>query len=183
MSQLVNIKGLDELQKLLDTLPAKLESNVMRGALRAGASVIREQAKANVPVGRPSAKNARLYGAYAGALRDSIKLSVSLKRGVIKATIRAGGKKSGGADVYYATMVEMGTKPHKIKGRNGHALSFAGGLVQSVAHPGSRSRPYMRPAFDAKAQAAIVAAAEYIKNRLSTKQGLDTAGISIGIES
>ena len=40
----------------------------------------------------------------------------------------------------------------------------------------------MRPAIDSQAQNAILAAGEYIKKRLSTKHGLDTAEIEIGID-
>ena len=40
MADSVHVKGLDALQKLLDTLPVKLEKNVMRGGLRAGMNVI-----------------------------------------------------------------------------------------------------------------------------------------------
>jgi hypothetical protein len=37
----------------------------------------------------------------------------------------------------------------------------------------------MRPALDQQAQAAVIATAEYMKNRLATKEGLDTADIVI----
>jgi len=44
------LKGGPELLQLLDQLPKNLERNVIRGGLRAGAKVIQQQAKANVPV-------------------------------------------------------------------------------------------------------------------------------------
>ena len=44
----VKVKGLAELQAALDGLPAKIEANIMRGALRAGANVIRAEAKGTV---------------------------------------------------------------------------------------------------------------------------------------
>lgn len=188
----VHVTGLADLQKLLDTLPAKLEANVMRGALRAGANVIKEQAKVNVPVGKPGTRNAERYGAYAGALRDSIRVGARIKGGTVTAYIKAGGKTKGGADAYYATMVEFGTKPHYITingsgkeaGRaNYRSLVIGGQFVGPyVAHPGARSRPFMRPAMDAKATEAVVAAAEYMKKRLATKEGLDTAEINIEVE-
>jgi hypothetical protein len=37
----------------------------------------------------------------------------------------------------------------------------------------------MRPALDAQASAAVVAAAEYMKDRLATKHGLDTSDVVI----
>lgn len=179
----LHVTGLADLQKFLDTLPARLEANVMRGALRAGATVIKAQAQQNALPGPPNARNVRLYGAYAGALRDSIRVGARIKGGTVTAYVRAGGKKKGGADVYYATMVEMGTKPHKISAKPGHYLSIGGGFVKSVEHPGSRAKPFMRPALDAKAGEAVAAAAEYMKARLSTRNGLDTSEINIEVET
>ncbi|MBK7493597.1 MAG: hypothetical protein IPI17_17935 [Nitrosomonas sp.] len=51
-----------------------------------------------------------------------------------------------------------------------------------ISHPGVSPRPFMRPALDANAEAAIVGAGEYIKKRLAKKNGLDTAGIEIEVE-
>lgn len=166
----IRVKGLSELQAFLDKLPAKIETNIMRGALRAGAKPVLEAAKQNVSVGEPSETNKRRYNLYAGALRDSIRLSARIDRrkGQVVARIVAGGKsKKTEADVFYPNMVEYGTKPHKIgKGE----------------HPGVAARPFMRPALDSEANAAVIAAGEYIKRRLATKHGLNTADIEIGIE-
>jgi hypothetical protein len=41
----------------------------------------------------------------------------------------------------------------------------------------------MRPALDGQSSAAVVAAGEYIKKRLATKHGLDTADINIEAEA
>ena len=46
----ITLKGGPELLRFLDELPKNLERNVIRGGLRAGAKVIQQQAKANVPV-------------------------------------------------------------------------------------------------------------------------------------
>jgi len=40
----------------------------------------------------------------------------------------------------------------------------------------------MRPAFDGQSSAAIMAAGEYIKKRLATKHGMDTADVNIEAE-
>ena len=166
----IKVKGLAELQAFLDQLPAKMEANVMRAALRAGAKPILAAAKAGVPIGEPSRKGAELYKNYPGALRDSIRLSARIDRrgGQVTASIKAGGKVGKtGADVFYAHMVEFGTKPH---------------VIGDGTHPGVQAKPFMRPALDAQSQAAVVAAGEYIKKRLSSKHGLDTADIEIEIE-
>lgn len=180
MSSDVKVKGLTELQRALNTLPARLEANVMRGALRAGARVLQAEARAHVPVGAPSERNARLYGGRAGLLRDSIRVSVSLKRGTVMARVVAGGKVKGGGDAYYATMVEKGTKPHLIKAAKGKALAIGGGAYRSVMHPGAAPHPFMVPAFDASNHRAVVAAAEYVRKRLASKHGIDVPAPSEG---
>jgi HK97 gp10 family phage protein len=182
MSQ-VRVKGLSELNRFLQQLPAKLEQNVMRGALRRGARVIMLEAKRLAPVGPTSMENMRLYGGYSGALRDSIRItSTRLHEGRVIATVAAGGETKRGADVYYAHFVEFGTAAHTIKAPKGGALEFAGGWYTSVQHPGTPAKPFMRPALDGAAQSAVVATAEYMKRRLAAKHGLDTADVEIETE-
>jgi len=171
----IRVKGLDELQKFLDQLPAKMEANVMRAALRAGAKPILAAAKDGVPIGEPSRKGAAVYKLYQGALRDSIRVSsrIDKRTGKVVASIKAGGKVRGtGATVFYAHMVEFGTRPHSLA-KNGKG---------EINHPGVTPRPFMRTALDAQAPAAVVAAGEYIKKRLAKKNGLDTADIEIEVE-
>lgn len=183
----VTVSGLVELQTFMDQLAPKLERNVMRGALRAGINVIKAQAKATCPVGPPSETGRKRYKLYAGALRDSIRSGVYAKGGRVTAYLRVGGKvKKTGADVWYAHLIEYtGAVPHTIKAPVGKALTVGAGIktVVEVDHPGMKPRPFLRPAFDGRAQAAVVAAAEYMKKRLATKHGLDTVDIAIGAES
>jgi HK97 gp10 family phage protein len=181
MADDVRVTGLKELQAFLDDLPQKMEKNIMRGALSAGARVIRDAAKVNAPVAPPNANNARKYGGYAGALRDSIRVSSRIKGGTVTASVKAGGKagKSGrGADVFYAHMVEFGAAAHVITAKDGKALAFGGGVYKSVNHPGIKAKPFLRPALDGNAGAALVAVGEAIKKRL-TKQGIDTSDVEI----
>ena len=49
MSGEVRIKGLRELNSFLQQLPPKMEKNVLRGALRAGARVVAEEARLRAP--------------------------------------------------------------------------------------------------------------------------------------
>lgn len=160
----IRVNGLAELQALLNTLPAKIEANILRGALRAGAKPIMQMARESAPVGEPSEANKRKYNLYKGALRDSLRISARIDRrsGDVIASVKAGGKsRKTGADVFYAHIVEYtGAAPHGN-------------------HPGMMARPFMRNALDAQSESAVVAAAEYIKKRLSTKHGLDTADIDI----
>ena len=190
MTDGVEIKGLSELQKLLDTLPAKIEANIMRGAMRAGAKVLQAAAKAKAP--RKS-----------GKLADGLKITTRSRSGVVTASVKASGPHA-----FLAPMIEFGTAPHlisvsdenkKINRRlsikrgmvvkesmttfNRRFLVIGGQIVgKSVSHPGARAQPFMRPALDENAERAVVAAGEYIKKRLASKHGLDTQDIQIGDE-
>jgi HK97 gp10 family phage protein len=155
------IKGLEGLQSLLDELPAKIELNIVRGGLRAAAKVIEAEAKRLCPVGDPSTENKQLYGGYAGALRDSIHVSMRTSKGTAKATIKAGGKIA-----YYAHMVEFGTARHWIKPLNRKSLFLAGLFKEAVDHPGAKKKPFMRPAIDGQADGAVDVMADYVRERI-----------------
>lgn len=141
----VTIHGLADLSAILQSLPVKIEKNVLRGALNAGAQVIRKDAMAAVPV-------------QSGALRKSIRVSTRSKGGSVSATIRAGDRAA-----FYAHMVEFGTAAHKIKAKPGSMLAIG---VASVDHPGARSKPFMRPALDGKSTAAVESMADYMRDRI-----------------
>ncbi len=153
----VKVTGLAELQALLDELPARIEGNVVRGGLRAAAKVVEAEAKRLCPVGKT------------GDLRDSIRVSLRSKHGHISATVKAGNAKA-----YYAHMVEFGTARHWIKPKNRKSLFVAGMLREAVDHPGAKKEPFMRPAIDGKANEAIEAMANYLRERIPKE--VDRAG-------
>ena len=159
----IEIRGLDELHRLMRELPEKIERNILRGGLRAAAKVVEDEARRLVPVAPPSGGNAKAYGVAAGALRASIRTSmrVRTKAGWVNAQVKAGNKQA-----WYAHLVEFGTARHWIKPKNRKSLFFAGLAREAVDHPGARPKPFMRPAFDANAQGAIEAMADYIRQRL-----------------
>lgn len=154
----IQITGLKELNDLLQRLPAKIEANVLRGALRAGQKEILQAAKANVPV-------------QSGDLRASLRIKTRSKKGVVSATLVAGNKKA-----YYARMVEFGTARHFIKPKNRKSLFFAGLAREVVDHPGAVASPFMRPAWDASQTAALEAFRAYVANRLPKE--LQKAGLA-----
>lgn len=148
------IIGGRELDALLQQLPVKIERNILRAALRAGANEFKAAAKEQVPV-------------ETGALKRSIRVSTRVKNGTVYASLKAGGRKAP-----HWHWIEFGTAAHKIKAKRDHALSFAGVTVNEADHPGARPKPFMRPAFDSAASAAIAAAAAKIRQRL-TKEGIN----------
>ncbi len=153
MTTLQNIRGLPDLEKRLRELPEKLERKILRQALRQGANVILRDARARVPV-------------KSGALQKSLRVSTSARRGQVRAKIVAGSNKKGGA--FYAHIVEGGAKAHVIKGRKGKRLAFGAKLIYptQVRHPGARAQPFLRPALEQSANAAVEAVAAEIRRRL-----------------
>jgi HK97 gp10 family phage protein len=156
---ITRFKGGKELQEALNQLPAKIERNVMRSALRQGANVILNQARQNVPVDDSD-------------LKKSINVSTRARGGKATATLRAGDEKA-----FYAHFIEYGVKPHKIKARRRKTLAFEvdDGMAfpKTVNHPGARAQPFMRNALDDKSDEAIAAVAAQIRKVLSTKHGID----------
>ena len=90
MSKL-KIEGLSDLNKALQELPAKIERNILRGALREGSKEFLAKAREEVPK-------------KSGALLKSLRVSARVKQGKVTATMTAGNKVA-----FYAHMVEFGT--------------------------------------------------------------------------
>lgn len=158
MKDTVNVKGLSDLGRALEQLPDKLARGALRGALRAGGKVIQGLARENIE-------------SDTGETAKSIKISTRARGLEVSATVRT--------KHYRARWLEFGTRPHLIKARDGGALSFGGGFYKVVEHPGARPHPFMRPALDTGATAAVLAAGLYLKNRLATKHGIDTSEIDV----
>jgi HK97 gp10 family phage protein len=161
------IKGLADIERTLETLPDKIHRNVLTGGLRAGAKVMALNAKERVH-------------SRSGLLAKSIRYGVTRTATGLMAYIRAGrvGSKAAGFRVWWAHMVEGGTIAHIIRARRGGAMILGGRggtPVKEVQHPGARARPFMRPALDTQARNAVERAAEYMRNRLRTKHGIDIA--------
>lgn len=149
------ITGGRELDRMLQSLPVKMERSIMRGALRAGAVIIRDEIKSRAPVA-------------SGALRDSIRVTSRAKKGTVSASAKVGNRIA-----WYAHLVEFGTRPHVIlPRRQGGSMQFGGVRTRLVDHPGTTGRPFVRPAGDAATPAAIAAVTKYVRRRL-TRQGLD----------
>lgn len=161
MNDPVHVTGLAELGKVLDELAPKLQKNVMRSALRAGAKVVQAHAAANIH-------------SVSGELARGLGLSTRSRGTEVTASVKAKGPHG-----FVAKFVEYGTRPHTISARDGGAMRFGGGFYKSVDHPGIvNPHPFLRPAMDTQAQAAVIAVGEQIKRRL-TKEGLDVADVLI----
>lgn len=179
-----SIVGGRELDRLLQTLPVNVERNIMRSALRAGGVVLRNKARQLVPQ-------------EDGDLLRSIRVTSRVRKGQVQI-----GVKAGNSVAFYAHMVEYGTRPHYVevsdidrgpgrgRGRRGTAgrqetlasirsvnrrvLQIGANFVgPSVHHPGSRPKPFMRPAVDAGFVPAVAAVQAQIR-KLLNKRGIST---------
>jgi len=165
----LDVQGLKELDELLKTLPANIEGNVIRGALRAGQKVIASTAKKTL------AANGNIR---TGALQKSIRIRFvrksEKKHGWVRANLIAGNK-----EAWYAHLIEFGTgsyysgtgsrskrQPYEIRPKNKKSLFFAGVMREVIVHPGIKPQSFMRSAFDANSDRAILAFADYIRARL-----------------
>lgn len=150
------IRGLAEVRDRLRTIKAGMAQRILRRGLLAGTRVIRDRARASVPVKSGALRAAIINQTNRrGANRQELIASVRIARRVygFNAEGRRGvagryGKKAGtvlsaallgrqkGLDGFvvprlYAHLVEFGTKPHRIK---------------TYQHPGAKAQPFLRPA-------------------------------------
>lgn len=145
-----HIQGAAELDRALKQLSSKLEARLLRQALRDGGVVLQKGAQGHVSVRK-------------GNLRKTIRVTTRVSKGVVVVQVKAGNPKKG---VFYAHLVEGGTKPHTIRPHRGKRLKIGPAFFLKVEHPGSRARPFMTPAFNEHTDAAIAAVAASLRRRL-----------------
>lgn len=152
-----SVVGGRELDDLLRTLAPKIQKNVQRTALRAGAAVYLREVQQRIPVA-------------SGQLRASARITSRAQGASVSASVKVGN-----AVAWYAHLVEFRTRAHVIRSAPGGALRFGGVATQRVDHPGTRAQPFMRPAADAGFSEAIRAYTAKLRQRL-TRQGLNVPG-------
>lgn len=170
----LTLKGGPELLATLDLFPNNVQRNVLRGALRAGAKIIRDEVKSTIPVRKGRLRRSITYGSQ---VRDGGPIGYVRLRGYV---------------AYIGHFIEFGVSPHLIKSRAtktgersvvapaGHTVRYIGKVRTNarslkigrkfvgpvIHHPGFASKPFMRPALDHKAKEAIVAMGEYMAHRI-----------------
>lgn len=156
-------RGGADIRQFIRGLPAQLERKVLRGAGRAGANVIADEARDRC---------------ISSEVRESIKVRVTTKEGSVSARILTKGK-----GAYIAPWLEYGTSEHFIsvdasqrggmsvgrinsKAKEGSLLINGQFVGSTVLHPGARPHPFLRPALDLKTEAAVAAAQGYINSKI-----------------
>jgi HK97 gp10 family phage protein len=173
---MATVKGQDGVQRFLAALPANLQRNVLRGALKAGADVIAEAARENC---------------VSHEVREAIKTSSKAEPGRITAKVEVKGE-----GAFIGPWLEYGTSPHFISvdaeasgGRTARRVNrlarggdseVAATLViggkpvgKTVHHPGARPHPFLRPALDSHEAQAFAAIGGHVAKKM-TKAGINT---------
>jgi HK97 gp10 family phage protein len=148
----IQITGLSELEKNLEQFSDRLAKNILAGAIRAGAVVIQQEARARAPQSEKQHyryKNGKAIGVVIpGNLKKNIKVRLaprSSRERPITYWVYVG-KKS-----FYWIFSEFGTSKMSAK-------------------------PFLRPAFDSKKQEALDRIKEYLSARIdkeASKRGAE----------
>lgn len=173
---MTRLKGGPELLAFLEAFPVRLQKNALRSAMIAGARVVRDEARANVP---------RKSGKLAKAIKTSSPRAFTGGAASVKVKLL-------GQHSFIGTFLEYGVAPHYIRAgdtemsprlltkaaRRGdlqgdvenQALKIGNNFVTgAVLHPGFAAKPFLRPALDRKADEAVNAIGlrlrEYLKNK------------------
>jgi hypothetical protein len=164
---MATVRGRSDVKRFMAAAPPALEK-VLRGAGKAAATVIADEAKVRAP---------------SDDVRNDIVTKSTSEPGqiVVRVTVKPGWGRSVGI------WAEYGTAPHFItvdesqrRGRGigrvntqlreaqGDASLVIGGqfVGKTVFHPGARAIPFMRPALDTKEAEAVAAARTYIAARV-----------------
>lgn len=121
----VTIKGLKEIEQRLQKLPEKVRRKHLRGALKDGSDIVREDAEQRAR---------KRMGKRPPHLADHVVNKVTVGANFATALVGINYKV-----VKHGHLVEFGTKAHRIGKRK---------------HKGTDPHPFMRPAYDAKAENA-----------------------------
>lgn len=147
----MKLEGIDQLTENLKKALLQHSEVKVRKAMRRGAQLIVDEAKSIVVE-------------KTGLLKKSIQIMPKWRGDpmgtYVGPRIKKSRKKKPDAAVltpFYAAWIEYGTAKHNL-GYKGKYVSGKG-----ADHPGSKPKPYMRPAYDAKAQSALKVAMEDVE--------------------
>jgi HK97 gp10 family phage protein len=136
----IQITGLSDLEKNLEQFSDRIAKNILRGAVSAGAAVIRNEARLKAPKDTGEmARDIMIKRARDSRGSGLITYHVFVRTG--KKSRLAGKKRNVNRDSFYWRFVEFGTAKMSAK-------------------------PFMRPAFDTAKERAVQAIKEYLAARI-----------------
>jgi HK97 gp10 family phage protein len=153
----MKLTGFDELARGLRELPDNLAKNDLRSAVAAGAAEIRKEVRQNALRIKDTGTLARsIYQKQIRELSgpDKQTFFVGARRGKKYQKV---GKKGLSQDAFYAPFVEFGHYTRKRKD---------GKTVPHWVSP----KPFMRPAFDTKKEAAVTAIGDKLRARIQARR-------------
>lgn len=161
-------RGRAAVDRFFNQLPEKIERQLLRGAGRAAATVVADEARARAP----AHETKELIAIRAKAEPGQILARVVVKPGWGRTL---GIWSEYGTDPHFISVDDSQRRGRGIRRINkqvtrdgGTSLVINGKFVgKTVFHPGARADPFMRPALDLKKDDAIVAAQRYINARIS----------------
>lgn len=151
MAEGVTIEGLDTFAQALKLLPDNVSRKILRGAVAAAGKVIRDEAKSRAPV-------------HTGSVAQGHPPAGTLKRAIAQG--RSNRFSRPGKEVYHVFVrnsAVAGSKGKKIVA-GGKFDAYYWRYIEFGTSKMS-ARPFMRPAFEAKKDAAIEALTQYIAER------------------
>jgi HK97 gp10 family phage protein len=155
MADLVHVSGLKELNDALKELPERIARNALSAGVYAAAKVVRDEAKVLAPY-------------YTGSVEQGHPPPGTLKRSIIMKHIA---EKSSKYQQTYYVVVRHGKKYQK-QGKKG-TLSQDAFYWRWVEFGTAKmaAKPFMRPAFEAKKQAALQALQDKLAIRIAEEAG------------
>lgn len=137
-----SVRGLAELSRKLNSLPAKIAGRVLRQATMNATTPALKEMKRAAPKGKRAHRTYKGNLVAPGFLSRSIKRKSRLKGG--KARVEIGVKK----EAFYGVLfVEKGTRAHRIPKKGERRMAFGGRVYSHVNHPGARAKPWFKRSF------------------------------------
>ncbi|KFI24328.1 HK97-gp10 family putative phage morphogenesis protein [Paenirhodobacter enshiensis] len=139
----MNIEGLVDLDKAMDNLSKATNRRILRNALSKAAQPMADAAAANAPKRTGRLARSIIVGSKLNDSQKKMhrKLTAEERSAV---TLFVGPSYREGAGGRAGHLVEFGTRPH-----------INGGKFKGTRNPGTKPRPFMRPAFDAEAEPTV----------------------------
>lgn len=172
---MATMKGQADFKRYMQSIPADLETKILRGAAKAAGNVIMDEAKLQT---------------RSEDVREGLRMRTAAKDGVMRVTIdiKPGWARSLAIWEEYSTQghfisvddsqrngmsvnrINRTDKAAREAGKIGsqESLVIGGEFVgKTVWHPGASANPFLRPSLDLKGDEAIAAAQNHINIRIS----------------